>query len=114
MNENNTIVEWAQLFDALGSTQRLSVYLALIEIFPNGINIKDLQSRLNIKPSTLAHHIKILEETKFIIQEKQSKEIFNFANINRLNDLCTNVLDKCCKDSDIDNINKNNIKSCNK
>ncbi len=93
---DNNAVKWAELFQALGSRQRLSVYLTLLEYSPNGLNLKTLQEKLDMKPSTLAHHIKFLTDAQFIQQKRKSKEIYNYANDSTLRDLCTNVIDTCC------------------
>ncbi len=90
---------WATQFNALGSTQRLEVYLTLIKRLPDGLNMKMLQEELNIKPSTLAHHIKFLLSANLIYQQKSSREVINFANAESLQELFNNVMDKCCESS---------------
>ena len=91
-----SIEELAKGFDAIGSEQRLLVYITLIKKLPNGLNVKDLQTKLDIKPSTLAHHIKFLVDAQLVTQERRGKEIFNFANDETLRDLCAGILDTCC------------------
>ena len=91
-----SIEDLAKGFNAIGSEQRLLVYIALIEKLPNGLNIKALQEKLDMKPSTLAHHIKFLVEANLVRQERQGKEILNFANDQTLRGLCSDILDKCC------------------
>lgn len=91
-----TLEELAKGFDAIGSEQRLLVYITLIKILPKGLNIKDLQTKLDIKPSTLAHHIKFLVDAGLIKQERHGKEMFNFASPEMLRTLCSDILDKCC------------------
>ena len=91
-----TLEQLAKGFDAIGSEHRLLVYMTLIKILPKGLNIKELQTKLDMKPSTLAHHIKFLVDADLIIQEKHGKEIFNFANDKTLRALCSGILDKCC------------------
>ena len=93
-----SVEELAKGFDALGSEQRLLVYMTLIKKLPNGLNIKDLQTKLDMKPSTLAHHIKFLVEADLVKQLKQGKEVFNFADDKVLAELCSGILDKCCTD----------------
>ena len=94
-----SIQELAKGFDAIGSEQRLLVYITLIKKLPHGLNVKDLQIELDMKPSTLAHHIKFLVEVHLVKQERHGKEIFNFADDQTLSSLCTSILDMCCTDT---------------
>ena len=95
-----SLEELAKGFGAIGSEQRLLVYITLIKRLPQGLNMKELQIKLDMKPSTLAHHIKFLVEVNLVKQEKQGKEIFNFANDQTLRGLCGDILDKCCTEKD--------------
>lgn len=92
------IKDIAKGFHSLGSEPRLLVYFTLIKQLPNGLNITELQNVLEMKPSTLAHHLKSLIEANLVYQEKKGKEIYTFANSNTLRELCGEVLTQCCSE----------------
>jgi len=86
----------AKGFSAIGSEQRLVVYLTLVQNSPNGLSIKEIQGILDMKPSTLAHHIKFLVDANLITQEKKGKEVLNYANVDELKGLCDSIINQCC------------------
>lgn len=91
-----SLAEFAKAFHTLGSESRLLVYTVLLENMPAGLNVKELQEKTNIKPSTLAHHLKFLVDNDFVRQEQKGKEIINYAIKETLITVCSNITDRCC------------------
>ncbi|ANV97332.1 hypothetical protein BBW65_00175 [Helicobacter enhydrae] len=92
-----SLTHFAQGFQALGSESRLLVYITLLQHHPEGLNIKDLQAKVEIKASTLAHHLKVLVDAGFVQQQQRGKENFNYAITETLQTLCDNISCKCCE-----------------
>ncbi|MES9888277.1 MAG: helix-turn-helix domain-containing protein [Candidatus Sedimenticola sp. 6PFRAG1] len=65
----------AQGFAAAGSESRLSILRILIRAGYTGLAISDIQQRLDIPTSTLAHHLKFLAASELIVQEKQGRSV---------------------------------------
>ena len=90
----------AQGFAAIGSEPRLAVLLALVRAGPAGLSVGDIQTRLKIPASTLAHHLRFLAAAGLLVQEKLGREIRNFAAFNHVEALAAYLLRECCADRD--------------
>lgn len=100
-----SIEEAAQGFAAVGSEPRLAVVLTLVKAGRDGLAIGEIQERLNIPASTLAHHIKFLTAAGLIEQEKQGRTVINRAAFERLELLGEFLLQECCTDTQTNHSN---------
>ncbi|MGI9478664.1 MAG: ArsR/SmtB family transcription factor [Hyphomicrobiaceae bacterium] len=99
--EGNTavgLVEAAQGFSAIGSEPRLEVLLALVRAGPEGLNVGDIQKRLDMPASTLTHHLRFLAAAGLIEQIKDGRSIRNLAAFDRIGELAAYLLRECCAD----------------
>lgn len=87
----------AKAFDALGNPARLGVLRLLVKAGPDGLNVGELQEKLNIPASTLAHHLKALSHSGIIIQERNGREIINQADFNKLSAILLYLTEECCE-----------------
>lgn len=92
------LVEAAQGFAAIGSEPRLEVLLVLVRAGPEGLNVGDIQKRLNIPASTLTHHLRFLAAAGLIEQTKDGRSIRNLAAFDRVSELAAYLLRECCAD----------------
>jgi len=90
----------SQGFAAVGSEPRLEVVLALVRAGPVGLSIGEIQQRLDIPASTLAHHIRFLSAAGLVTQEKQGRSVVNRAAYKQLEALAGFLLRECCEESD--------------
>ncbi len=95
-NDITDIDRAAKGFDALGSRARLQIVLTLVERGNAGLSIGDIQSRVGIAPSTLAHHLRFLTAAGLVVQEKTGRTIINKAAFDHLEDLAAFILKRCC------------------
>jgi DNA-binding transcriptional ArsR family regulator len=86
-------------FSAMGSEARLGVLRALVRAGESGLNVGEIQARLEIPASTLAHHLKFLAAGGLILQEKSGRQVINRADFDRLRDLAGFILSECCADA---------------
>ena len=89
----------AQGFAAAGSEPRLQVLLTLVRAGPGGLTVGDIQDRLGLPPSTLAHHLKFLAAGGLIEQERKGRTVVNRAAYERIEDLAGFLLQECCADA---------------
>jgi len=89
----------AQGFAAIGSEARLQVLQTLVRAGQGGMPIGDIQQRLEIPASTLAHHIRFLVAAGLIEQEKQGRQVINRANYPLIEALAAYLLHECCADA---------------
>lgn len=93
-----TLGDAAQGFSAVGSEPRLDLLLMLVRAGPDGLSIGDLQRRLAIPASTLAHHLRFLVGSGLVEQEKQGRTVINRAAFERIEALAAFLLRECCAD----------------
>ena len=98
----------SQGFSAIGSEPRLSVLVALVKAGREGLTVGEIRERIGMPPSTLAHHLRILESGKLIRQEKRGRAILNFAVIDHIEALAAFLLKECCQDEIEIKVNRNN------
>ncbi|MBX2882326.1 MAG: metalloregulator ArsR/SmtB family transcription factor [Granulosicoccus sp.] len=94
------IREASEGFAAVGAEARLAVLLALVRQGPKGLTVGELQTRLGTPASTLAHHLRILNEGGLISQEKHGRQVINRANFSKLKNLADYLLNECCVDAE--------------
>ncbi len=85
-------------FSAIGSDARLKVLRALVRAGHSGLNVGDIQYRLDIPASTLAHHLRALSDAGLIDQEKCGRSVVNRANYHHIHELVDYLLEECCED----------------
>jgi ArsR family transcriptional regulator len=90
--------EAAQGFAAIGSEPRLEVLLALVRAGHGGLNVGEIQKRLDMAASTLTHHLRFLAAAGLIEQTKDGRVIRNQAAFSRIEELAAYLLKECCAD----------------
>lgn len=89
----------AQGFAAAGSGPRLEVLLALVRAGPDGLTVGEIQNRLQVPASTLAHHLRYLAGAGLIEQEKIGRSVVNRAQYGHIEQLAGFLLRECCVDA---------------
>lgn len=88
--------EAAQAFAAVGSAPRLEVLLALVRAGPGGLSVGEIQARVGLPASTLAHHLRFLSAGALIEQERHGRSVLNRAAYDRIEALAAFLLHECC------------------
>lgn len=89
----------AARLEALGNSTRLQVYRALVRAGEAGMTVGKLQSKLNVAPSTLSHHLKSLLAVGLIAQERQATTLICRANYDVMRGLVDFLVAECCADA---------------
>lgn len=92
--------EAAQGFAAVGSEPRLDVLLSLVRAGPSGLAVGEIQERVDLPASTLAHHLRFLAAAGLIEQEREGRVVRNHAAFERIESLANFLLRECCSESD--------------
>lgn len=92
--------EAAQGFAAVGSEPRLEVLLTLVRAGSDGLTVGDIQGRVGLPASTLAHHLRFLAAGGLIEQERQGRAVINRAAYERIEELAGFLLHECCADAE--------------
>jgi len=93
-NESNQLVD---IFKALANDHRLKIYNILTRCCTPGTScasdevfsccVGDLDSQLDIAPSTLSHHLKELHRAGLIEMKRNGKQVFCSVNTDKLGQL---------------------------
>lgn len=81
----------------LGNLTRLGIYRLLVRAGPEGLNITDIQIRLDIPSSTLAFHLRGLVGAGLVLQEKRSREVICRSHYRQVNTVIEFLREECCK-----------------
>ena len=86
----------ADALAALGNRTRLRLFRLLVRAGHDGLNIGEIQARLNVPASTLAHHIAALAQAGLIEQQRLGRETRCRAGYGRMRSLLDYLSDECC------------------
>ena len=90
----------ARSFAAAGSEPRLRVLRTLVRAGHTGLSVNEIQERVDIPASTLAHHLRHLNESGLIDQFKDGRSVISRANFDHVKALAEFLLYRCCEDSE--------------
>lgn len=87
---------YADMFAALGAEPRLKILKALLAAHPEGMVVGEIQSELDIAPSTLSHHLEKLRNEDLITVRRESTFLRCTANTAVLEELLAFLYAECC------------------
>jgi ArsR family transcriptional regulator, arsenate/arsenite/antimonite-responsive transcriptional repressor len=87
----------ARCLAELGNLTRLDIYRLLVRAGPAGLNITEIQTRLDTPASTLAFHLRGLVNAGLIAQEKIGRAVICRAHYRQMNAIVEFLRDECCK-----------------
>lgn len=86
----------ARCLSELGNLTRLDIYRLLVRAGLDGLNIREIQTRLGIPASTLAFHLRGLVNAELVVQQKVGRETVCRAHHRQLSAVIEFLRDKCC------------------
>lgn len=87
----------ARCLAELGNLTRLDIYRLLVRAGPGGLNISEIQARLDVAASTLAFHLRGLVGTGLVTQEKTGREVICRAQYGRIDSVIGFLREHCCE-----------------
>jgi ArsR family transcriptional regulator len=87
---------FADMFAAIGSEPRLRILRLLLTAHPEGMVVGEIQSELEIPPSTLSHHLEKLKSEDLIKAQRESTFLRYTANAEVLQELLSFLYAECC------------------
>jgi ArsR family transcriptional regulator, arsenate/arsenite/antimonite-responsive transcriptional repressor len=94
--EADRTATYADMFAALGAEPRLRILRALLAAHPDGMVVGEIQSELDIAPSTLSHHLEKLKNEELITVRRESTFLRYTANTTALEELLGFLYAECC------------------
>jgi DNA-binding transcriptional ArsR family regulator len=86
----------ADALAALGNRTRLRLFRLLLRANPDGLIVSELQARMGLAPSTLAHHLAALARVGLIRQERRGREVVSTAECHLARELVAFLEAECC------------------
>ena len=87
----------AEQLAALGHPVRLAILRHVVQAGPDGAAAGEIQSKLDIPPSTLSHHIQQLARTGLVEPRREGTFIYYSAMVPNLRALTDYLWEDCCK-----------------
>jgi len=90
------IARFADMLTAMGTEPRLRIIHLLLTAHPEGLVVSDIQSELDIAPSTLSHHLEKLKLEGLVTVRRDKKFLWHTANADVLQQLLEFLFAECC------------------
>jgi len=86
----------ARALAALGHETRLGLFRLLVRAGDDGLTVGEIGSRLDVPPSTLAHHLSALVEAGLVVQQREGRQVRNRTDFTAMNAIIGFLTAECC------------------
>jgi len=100
---DDRLVDYADMFAALGSEPRLRIVRLLLSAYPEGLIVGDIQAELGIANSTLSHHLEKLKHEGLVSVRRDANRLWYCAREDVLEQLLSFLFAECCTRSGVVN-----------
>lgn len=83
-------------FGALSQETRLHIVRNLVVAGPDGLSAGALAEKVGVSPSNISFHLKELERSGLVSQQRESRSIIYRADYEALGDLVRFLMEDCC------------------
>ncbi len=90
------VAQHAEQFSALGHPARLGILRFVVQGDPEGTPAGEIQSKLDIPPSTLSHHLDKLTKAGLLRSRREGTFIYYAAQFDALKALTAYLWEDCC------------------
>ena len=95
-SQSEQAARYAGMLAAMGAEPRLRILRLLLAAHPDGMVVGEIQSELEISPSTLSHHLEKLKNKDLVTVARESTFLRYRANAEALRELLTFLYAECC------------------
>jgi DNA-binding transcriptional ArsR family regulator len=97
MVEHDALKHAASVMSSLGHEVRLSLYRTLVRSGHDGMSFQSLVETMEVPPSTLTHHLKMLVASGLVTQERNGRETISRPVFDTLEGVIAYLNNECCK-----------------
>ena len=90
MASETDVAELADMFRLLGDTSRLRIVLACLD---GPIAVSDIADRLDLSPSLVSHHLRLLRAARVVKADRQGKQVFYAAADQHISGVLADMLE---------------------
>ncbi len=95
-NDAGSVARFADMLAAMGAEPRLRIVRLLLSSHPDGLVVGEIQTELDIAPSTLSHHLDKLKNEDLVKVLREGTYLRYTANAEALQELLTFLYAECC------------------
>jgi ArsR family transcriptional regulator, lead/cadmium/zinc/bismuth-responsive transcriptional repressor len=96
LNTDERVVQIADLFRLLGDPTRLRIVLACVD---ERCAVGAIAGSLNLSPSLVSHHLRLLRAARIVRAERQGKQVFYVAADGHISRMLTDMLEHVAEPS---------------
>lgn len=93
MDQENAVAT----LSALAQDVRLTVFRLLVQAGPNGMTAGDIAAVVGAVPSTMSHHLGLLERAQLIQSRRDGRSVIYAANYEGTRQLLAFLMEDCCQ-----------------
>lgn len=97
------IIQYADMFAAMGTESRLRIMQLLLASHPEGLVVGEIQAELDLSGSNLSHHLDKLRNEGLVEVQREGTFLRYRANAAALQQLLTFLYAECCARSTVVN-----------
>jgi len=90
------VIQYADMFSAMGNEQRLRIMQLLLTAHPEGLVVSEIQDEVEIPNSTLSHHLEKLRTEDLVSVKREGTFLRYTANTEALQELLQFLYAECC------------------
>jgi len=92
----------ALIFSALAHPLRVEIFKCLLAHYPESMTAGSLSRATDIAPSTLSHHLRLMEDGTLISRSVDGRRTKIFLDIKSLRDTLETLMHVCCSVDNVD------------
>lgn len=82
---------------ALAQDTRLTAFRMLIQAGPSGMTAGEISAALSALPSTMSHHLRLLERARLVRSHRDGRTVIYVANYEGTRELLGFLTEDCCQ-----------------
>lgn len=82
---------------ALAQDTRLTVFRKLVQVGPNGVTAGDIAAGVGAQPSTLSHHLGLLDRAGLVRSRRDGRMVIYSADYEGTRQLLAFLMEDCCQ-----------------
>ena len=90
------IIQYADMFTAMGAESRLRIMRLLLSSHPEGMVVGEIQAQLGLSGSNLSHHLDKLKNEDLVQVQREGTYLRYRANAAALQQLLAFLYSECC------------------
>ncbi len=97
--DDDHVDELAEMFRLMSDPSRLKITLSCLN---EPVSVGDMAQRLNLSPSLVSHHLRLLRAARLLQAERQGRQVFYSVTDEHVRRMLGNMVDHVAEDHDLE------------